>query len=161
MDNNDENVQNGEQNESPEQKANKIQKQYEGIMKVITAVVGGKENLLPKRKLSEDETVDIVAELFAEEGETLRKQTKDGLKDLLKKHVEAESEVSKKRKELDDLQNKKRKEFIDAAKSWLNKIDQAAVQQGKYAEALQVAFKGDEDAKEGKKESGLSEASQA
>lgn len=137
----DEEVVQGEENESPEQKADKETKKYLKVMNVVKAVVGGEKNLKPAKKVDSDTTADIVAELFAEEQEELRKNVKEGLKELLKKHVELEAEVAKKDKELKDLQLKKRKEFTQAANNWLQKIDQSQVMADSYAAALETAFK--------------------
>jgi response regulator RpfG family c-di-GMP phosphodiesterase len=135
----------GENGETPEQKADKETKKYLKVMDVVKKVVGGEANLKPLKKVDSDVTASIVAELFAEEELELRAQVKTGLKDLLKKHVELEAEVAKKEKELKELQNKKRKEFRVAAEAWLQKIDQNAVNQTQYAQALETAFKNEED----------------
>lgn len=128
-------------NETPEQKADKETKKYLRVIEVVTKVVGGAENLKPIKKVKGDATASIVAELFKEEQEELRKKVKEGLKGLLKQHVQLEADVAAKKKELEKLQLEKRKEFTKAANAWLNQIDQGAVMQAAYGTALEVAFK--------------------
>lgn len=137
----DENEENQNNEEvSPEQKADKETKKYLKVMEVVQAVVGGKDNLKVKKKVTGDVTASIVADLFKEEEEELRLKVKTGLKDLLKKHIELEAEVAKKEKELKDLQLSKRKDFTKAANNWLQQIDQAEVMKENYRTALQTAF---------------------
>lgn len=126
--------------ESPQEKADKETKKYLKVMEIVQAVVGGKDNLKRKKTATSDSTASIVAELFKEEAEELRKEVKDGLKNLLKKHVELEVEVAKKEKELKELQLNKRKEFTKAANEWLQRIDQGAIMQDSYQTALKTAF---------------------
>jgi len=142
----EQNLQNGEDNESPEQKADKETKKYLKVMETVKAVVGGEKNLRPQKKVDGDTTADIVAELFAEEQEELRVKVKTGLKELLKKHVELEAEVAKKEKELKDLQLQKRKEFTKAANNWLQQIDQQQVMAESYTKALETAFSKEKEA---------------
>lgn len=126
--------------ETPEQKADKETKKYLRVIEMVQKVVGGEENLKPQKKVDADATAEIVAELFKEEGEELRKKVKDGLKNLLKQHVQLEADVAAKKKELEKLQLEKRKEFTKAANSWLQQIDQGAVMQEAYRTALKTAF---------------------
>lgn len=137
-----------ENNESPEQKADKDTKKYLAIMETVKAVVGGAKNLKPAKSVTGDVTAEIVAELFAEEQETLRVSVKDGLRALLKANVELEVEISKKEKELKELQLRKRKEFTQAANNWLQKIDRGAVMQKSYETALETAFKNEAEKKD-------------
>lgn len=127
------------QQESPEQQASKEEKKYLKALATIEAVIGGP--IKPVKVVDTDTTAKIVAELFKEEQEDLEKKTKEGLKELLKKHVKAESEIKAKEQELKTLQTQKRKEFVEAANGWLKNIDQNAVMQANYADALAVAFK--------------------
>ena len=119
---------------------NKDAKKYLKVMETVQAVIGGKDNLKPKKKVTGDVTASIVADLFKEEEEELRIKVKQGLKDLLKKHIELETEVSKKQKELEELQNKKRKEFTQAANQWLQQVDQGEIMKEGYQAALKTAF---------------------
>lgn len=134
-----------QQNETPEEKANKVTKQYNNVLEIIVAVVGGKENLAPQKKIDGDVTATIVAELFGEEQAELIKKAKDGLRIVLKKHVELEADVAKKEKELNDLRTAKRKEFITAANDWLKTIEQGDLKKEGYAKALETAFKKEEE----------------
>lgn len=137
----DEEIAPGEENDSPEQKADKETKKYLKVLEAVKAVVGGEKNLTPARTVDSDTTADIVAELFADEEKELITSVKTGLKELLKNYVEMESEVKKERKKLDDLQLRKRKEFRVGAEKWLQKIDRSAVMKEGYKTALEAAFK--------------------
>ena len=127
-------------NDTPEQKADKETKKYLRVIEVVKKVVGGEDKLRPQKKVDADATADIVAELFKEEEEELRKKVKEGLKNLLKQHVQLEADVAAKKKELEKLQLEKRKEFTKAANAWLQQIDQGAVMQEAYGTALKTAF---------------------
>lgn len=135
------------ENLSPEQKADKETKKYLKIIEVVKKVVGGEEGLKPAKKIDGDVTAEIVAELFKEEEKTLREKVKEGLKNLLKQHVQLEADVRNKEQELKKLQLEKRKEFTKAANAWLQQIDQGAIMQAAYSTALETAFK-KEDEKE-------------
>lgn len=133
-------------NETPEQKADKDTKKYLKVIEVVKKVVGGDQNMKPSKKVSGNITAGIVAELFKEDQEELRKKVKEGLKNLLKQHVQLEADVRNKEAELKKVQLEKRKEFTKAANAWLGQIDQGAVMQQLYSDALEVAFK-DQDEK--------------
>ena len=134
----EEQLQDGQETE--QQKKDKISKKHEEIMKVIVAVIGDKDRLKPAKTIEGDATARIVAELFKEETEALEAETKSGLRDLLKKYVEYQSEYNKKKKELDDLDLKKKKEFNESANKWLQKINRQQVMSSNYAEVLKTAF---------------------
>ena len=131
--------------ETPEQKADKETKKYLRVIDIVKSVVGGESNLKPQKRVDGDTTADIVAELFKEEQEELRKKVKEGLKNLLKQHVQLEADIAEKEKELKRVQLDKRKEFTKAANAWLNQIDQGAVMQESYSTALKTAFSKTED----------------
>lgn len=134
----DQELQEGQETE--EQKKDKISKKHEEIMKTIVAVIGNKDRLKPSKTIEGDATARIVAELFKEENEALESQTKEGLRDLLKKYVEYQTEYNKKKKELDELDLKKKKEFNEAANKWIQKINRQQVMSTNYAEVLKTAF---------------------
>jgi hypothetical protein len=134
--------------ETEQQKKDKVSKKHEEIMKVIVAVIGNKERLAPAKTIGEDTTARIVADLFKEEDEALEAKAKEGLRDLLKKYIEYQSELRKKKKELDDLDLKKKKEFNEAANKWLGVIDRKVVMSAEYAEALKTAFTAVEEKKD-------------
>lgn len=135
----DENV-NEQGEETPQQKADKETKKYLKVIEVVKKVVGGEGKLRPLKKVKGDTTADLVAELFKEEEVELRQKVKEGLKSLLKQHVQLEAAVREKENELKKVQLERRKEFTKAANAWLNQIDQGAVMQQAYGEALEVAF---------------------
>lgn len=137
-----EETENQNQQDSAEQNNNKVMKRYERIIAIVASVVGGTANLRPAKQISGDTTARIVADLFKEEQEQLEKDTKEGLRELLKKHVAMEREISEQRAKLDKLLIEKTKEFNEAADKWLKRIDQSAVTQEAYANSLKIAFAG-------------------
>lgn len=128
------------QEESEQTKKDKISKKYAEVMRIVTQVVGGEKNLRPAKTLQPDVTARVVAELFQQEQQDLEASALVGLKDLLKKYVEYQSEMNKKKAEIEKLDLQKKKEFTEAANKWLQVIDRGAVMQESYVEALKVAF---------------------
>ena len=116
-----ENTQNTEETES--QSNDKIEKKFSAALNKLVAVVGGKENLKISRKTPMDQVGNVVSELFKEERESILIETKDSLRNLLKKYAEMEKAVSEKRKELDKLEKQKKDEFSKAAESLFSKIE--------------------------------------
>jgi len=133
--------------QTEEQKKDKITKKYLAIMKVVSTVVGGEGNLKPKKVIKGDVTARVVAKLFKQEKEELEQKASEGLKELLKKHVECQAEIAKKKKELDDLELKKKKEFTEAANKWVQIIDRGEVMTSQYANALKAAFEKEDEKK--------------
>ena len=122
---------------------NKDKKRYDEIVTTITNLVGGKQNLAPKKKLPLDETAEVIAELFGEEHAELRSKVKDSLKTLLKERLKDQSEIEAKKKELADLEAKKMKEFIEAGGKFLRQVDAIAINSLAYTEMLKVALGGE------------------
>lgn len=125
--------------ETEAQKKDKITKQHDAAIKFVTAIVGGSENLNPKRNLDTDGVAKVVAELFKEENEALEAKTKDELKNLLKKYVECEAEIKKSEKELEKLKLQKKKEFVEAVNKLRGVISEKSVMNETYAGALKAA----------------------
>lgn len=126
--------------ETETQKNDKVTKKYNNIMRVVTAVVGGEKNLKLPSTVGQTTTAKLVAELFQEEEEALEKETKEGLRELLKLHLSTQRAIAAKKKELDSLDLQKKKEFTEAANKWVNKIQQSEIMSQEYAEALNIAF---------------------
>jgi hypothetical protein len=125
------------------EKQSKDKKKFEEAMKFLRAVVGGEENLRPKKKVKGDEAADLVAQLFREEKVQLQADFRSSLKELLKKYLEMETEVAKEQKKLDDLRAKKEKEFTQAVNNWKNKVEQSDIMNDNYAAILKAAFEKD------------------
>jgi len=138
----DENLQDGDEltEDQKKEKQSKDKKKFEEAMKFLKIVVGGEENLKPRKKVKGNEAADLVAQLFREEKVELQTNFRTSLKELLKKYVEMEAEVSKKQKELDDLRAKKEKEFTKSVNDWKNKVEQSDIMNANYATILQAAF---------------------
>lgn len=148
MENNQNNNQNGQGKD-----AKKISANYDQIIKKVTAIVSGPENLkLPKKTAlkSEDpnDEFDLVGDLFKEEREALRVEVRDGLKKLLKDKIALDAAVEAERKKLEAFIIAKKKEFNAAATVVLNKVDGMdailAGYKGAFEEAATAASENEE-----------------
>lgn len=127
------------QPETEEQKKDKITKQHDQAIKFISAILGGQENLIPKKNLDQDGVAKVVAELFKEENEALEVKTKEELKGLLKKYVECEAEIRKSEKELEKLKLQKKREFVEAVNRLRSLVNEKTVMNDTYVGALKTA----------------------
>lgn len=128
-----------QQPETEEQKKDKISKKYAEAMTFVTKLVGGEERLKPARTVKGDVAARVVAKLFKQEQTELEQKALDGLKDLLKKYVEFQADISKRRKELEQIELQKKKEFTAEVNKLRQTIDQQGVMAQSYADALKVA----------------------
>lgn len=128
--------QNQQNNNNQEQSGDKIQKNYDNILKKLVAVVGGKEKLLPQKKIGKDLVATVVEGLMKEKKENLVKEVKDDLNNLLTKNIEVNKAVTEKQKELDNLKKQKQKEFTEAANKVFEKIDNLGELEQEYYQAL-------------------------
>lgn len=115
---------------------NKEAKNFDVILKRLTAVLGGKEKLRPQKRVSPDAVSGIVNQLFKEEHEALVLNVKEELKVILKKYVELEKCLADKRKEVDKLEKEKKAEFSKAANALFEKIDNISEIEKNYQAAL-------------------------
>lgn len=132
-----------EQSQQPQEQQNdagKTQKQFDEYLVKVASILGGKENLKPKRKVKGDIVTDIVTELTKERDEKTREEVKTQLGTLLSSYVTYEDEVKKKEDELKQLKEKKQKEFIEAVKKFFNKIEDVDSYANKMAEVLKSAI---------------------
>lgn len=111
------------QAENSAENNNKVKIEYDKNINKLVAIVGGKENLLPKKKVKGSLISTIVEGLLKEDKEALEKSIKDGLKALLEKKVQCDKEIKAKKEELDKLEIAKNKEFNEACKQLFSKID--------------------------------------
>lgn len=128
--------------ESPEQKASKIDKQYGEQMAFIAKVLDAdpKDPLKFSKTLGADRTANVVARMFKQRDEKLEQEVFDGLNKLVDTHLAAEEEIKKKEEELKKLKTEKRKEFVKVASAWRAKINQQEVQKESYAQLLRDAI---------------------
>ena len=132
-----------EQSQQPQEQQNdagKTQKQFDEYLVKVASILGGKENLKPKRKVKGDIVTGIVTELTKERDEKTREEVKTQLGTLLSSYVTYEDEVKKKEDELKQLKEKKQKEFIEAVKKFFNKIEDVDSYANKMAEVLKSAI---------------------
>jgi len=129
-----------EPNNKPEvtaqQEEGKTAKNFEATMKRLVAIVGGEEQLFPKKKVKNDVLASIVSELTKEKKEKLEKDIKAELITLLDKRVELNKALDEKKAELKKLEETKMKEFNEAASKLFNKIEGIADIEKSYYESL-------------------------
>lgn len=101
----------------------KVDVKFAAAVDKLTAVLGGKDKLKRKKRLPKDQLGDLVTNLFAEEEEKIRQESKEKLKALLVQFHELERFAEEKRKELDKLVSAKKEEFVKAATSLFEKIE--------------------------------------
>lgn len=128
-----------EQGETEETKKDKISKNHAAAMEFVKALVGGEQQLIPRKQLSEDSTARVVALLFHEEQEEFEKKALDQLRDLLKKYFVFTEEVAKSEKELEQKKLAKKKEFTEAVNNVKRTFSEKIVRDDGYAAALKAA----------------------
>ena len=116
--------------------SDKIAKNYEATMNKLVAVVRGKENLSPGKRVKKEAMGLIVDELLKEDKERIQTEVKSGLKELLSKHVQLNKEIAEKEKEFTKLKQQKQKEFIEAASKLFSRIDDIGELEKAYASSL-------------------------
>lgn len=127
--------QNQEQNQNPD----KTLKNYEAAMSKLTAVLGGKENILPTKKVSKDVVTNLVGTLLKERKEKLAESIKTSLAELLEKHVALTKAIKEKEKELEKLKQDKMKEFTEAANKVFQQVEGIDQIEKDYIEAIKLA----------------------
>jgi hypothetical protein len=112
----------------------KIAKQYDTNIKKLVAIVSGKENLYPQKKVTEDAMGEIVTELLKEQKEALAKTVKEDLKSILDKKVQLDKDLKAKEDELAKLKQTKQKEFNEACAKIFAKVENIeALEKNYYA----------------------------
>lgn len=109
--------------ENPQETGGKTEKKFNESLSKVVSIIGGKQNLRPKKRVKGDVVSSIVEELTKEDTEKARENVKTELKTLLTKYIEFEDEVEKKEKELSQLKEKKQKEFIEASGKFFSRIE--------------------------------------
>jgi hypothetical protein len=126
--------------ETTQEKNNKIEKKFAVALTKLTAVVQGEKNLKIPKKIPGDALGSLVADLFKEENETLVKNVREELRDLLKKYAEMNAAFKAKQEELDKLQKQKKEEFTKAAEALFGKIDNVGKVEQSYYQGLKDAL---------------------
>lgn len=126
-------------NNQQQEDKDKIKKNFNTAMTKLVAIVGGEENLFPKKKIKKDTLATIVEGLVKEEKEALETSIKTEIKELLSKHVTLIKEVKAKEDELNKLKQTKQKEFTEAASKLFNKIENMDQLEKAYYESLKGA----------------------
>lgn len=120
---------------------NKIVKNFDSTMKKLVAIVGGKDNLTPTKRVKKDVLTTVVSDLLKEDKEEAEKAIKTELKELLSKHVLLVKELKKSKEDLQKLEENKMKEFTEAASKVFNKIDNLGQLESDYYTALSATNK--------------------
>lgn len=113
-----------EQNKTEQGKeAKKVLDNFEQVVKKLTSIVRGPENLKVPTKVKKDSMQLLVEELFKEESEATIKEVKEGVKSLLKGYATLTSSLNEERRKLDALEVAKKKEFNATASRLFAKIE--------------------------------------
>jgi hypothetical protein len=116
----------------------KVIKQYEATLKKLVAVIGGAP-LAPASKIPVGVLGEVIDELFKEDRETLGKELKEGVRNLLKQKVEMDKAFKQKEDELAKLKIEKYKEFNKASNHVFSKIENLGTIEAQYYAALNQA----------------------
>lgn len=127
------------QNQEQGQNSDKTLKNYEAAMSKLTAILGGKENILPAKRVSKDAVTDLVSTLLKERKEKLVESIKTSLTELLEKHVALTKAIKEKEKELEKLKQDKMKEFTEAANKVFQQVEGIDQIEKDYIEAIKLA----------------------
>jgi len=133
----DENTQEPEVNE--QEQNNKTEKKFTSALNKLVAIVGGKQNLKIPNKTPKDQLGGLVDELFKEERESTLKDTKEGLRNLLKQYAEMDKAFKLKEQEFEKLKKTKKEEFVKAAETIFNKIENVGEVEKIYYDGLKEA----------------------
>lgn len=120
----------------------KLEKRFQGLMVKLEAVVGGKKNLLPRRKVSKDVGLSIVEELFKEENEALAKEVKESLRGVLKEYLEMTRNFKQEEDKLAKHKEEKTKSFCEVVEKLFAKIDGIPEIEKLYVDALRLGAAG-------------------
>jgi hypothetical protein len=134
-----EDLKEGQQLESEQDKKDKISKNHAAALDFVKTLLGGDEALLPRKSLGTEGTANVVALLFKDEQEEFEKKALEELKTLLKKYFLFMDEMSKAKKELEQKEQQKKKEFTEAVNNFKKTISERDVRNEGYAEALKSA----------------------
>lgn len=132
-----------ENNKQQEQQNNgdKVQKAFDANIKKLIAVLGGKENLFPTKKIPSDSVGNLVDEMLKEQKVELAKNVKINLKEILDKKVILDKALKEEESKLAKLKEAKMKEFNDACLKVLNSIaDIDKLEQNYYSSLSSSSF---------------------
>lgn len=140
------------QEETPEQKASKVDKQYNAEVAFIATVLGSdKAAPFPNMRVAEPDVVaTAVAKFFKDRDEKLQDEVYQGLSNLVDTHFKNEAALKEEENKLKQKKTNLRKDFIKVAKAWRGKINQQAVQKQEYAGILKSALEESEKEKDKK-----------
>lgn len=115
--------QGGENQQNDGQNNDKVLKQHEQVLEKLSAILGGKENIFPKKKVGKDVLANITESMLKKRKEALEEEIKTGLTELIDKKVVLDKEIKQKEDELNKIKVQKTKEFNEAANKLFGKID--------------------------------------
>ena len=125
--------------------AAKVLNGFESIVKKLTAIVNGAENLKVTKKVPKDSVESLVQELFKEETEATILEVKNDLKLLLKNYVTLNNTINEEKAKLAALEIAKKKEFNAAANKLFSRIDGVDIITSEYYSAFTAAAEASTD----------------
>lgn len=125
--------------------AAKVLNGFESIVKKLTAIVNGAENLKVTKKVPKGSVESLVQELFKEETEATILEVKNDLKLLLKNYVTLNNTINEEKAKLAALEIAKKKEFNAAANKLFSRIDGVDIITSEYYSAFTAAAEASTD----------------
>jgi hypothetical protein len=131
--------------ETPQQKNDKITKEFDKNFKKLVALMGGSDKM-KKPIVPNDNVGKIVEELLKERIEEKVKEFKDMAKSLLDKKINFDKETKKAEEEFKKTVIQKKKEFTDEMKKVFNIVEDISEIEKSYYEGIKDATKSDSQA---------------
>jgi len=125
--------------------AAKVLAGFDTIIKKLTAIVNGAENLKVTKKVPKGSVESLVQELFKEETEATILEVKNDLKLLLKNYVTLNNTIKEEKAKLAALEIAKKKEFNAAANKLFSRIDGVDIITSEYYSAFTAAAEASND----------------
>ncbi len=125
--------------------AAKVLAGFDTIIKKLTAIVNGAENLKVTKKVPKGSVESLVQELFKEETEATILEVKNDLKLLLKNYVTLNNTINEEKAKLAALEIAKKKEFNAAANKLFSRIDGVDIITSEYYSAFTAAAEASTD----------------
>lgn len=125
--------------------AAKVLAGFDTIIKKLTAIVNGAENLKVTKKVPKGSVESLVQELFKEETEATILEVKNDLKLLLKNYVTLNNTINEEKAKLAALEIAKKKEFNAAANKLFSRIDGVDIITSEYYSAFTAAAEASND----------------
>ena len=135
----EQNVEMKNNNNQEQGSSDKVQKAYEANIKKLVAVLGGKENLFPVRKVANDSVGELVSKMLQKKKEEIGISVVEELSKLVDSKAAMDKSLKEEAEKLKKFEETKKKEFNEACTKVLNKIEGINELEKSYYETLTQA----------------------